>query len=157
MTFWTFHSCIFEDEPTTGCVEAWPQCFTVILMIFLQCVDRAELKAAEEGLYVIDWQYGADRLLGLELVLCCMRSLSKILQKMRLEWGFLDQSPLLYLWLSVSLTLFIALSLYLYLSKYFSQHLFAPLCLSSLSLSPAGQTAAELLLKRSIVRYGTAS
>lgn len=68
-------------------------------------------------------------------------------------------SPECFLYHSLSLSL----RLYQFLPKYFSQYLLTSFFLSapppslSVSLSPAGQTAAELLQERSIVRYGTAS
>lgn len=58
-----------------------------------------------------------------------------ILQQGLLSDVYADQNPLLYLWLSVSLTLFISPSSYLFLSRYFSRHLLASLILHSLSPS----------------------
>lgn len=127
-----------------------------VILIFLQCAERMSGKLQrKDSVLLIDSMGLTDYRGWSSFFAACTHWPNKA----RLDVVCSDQNPLLHLWRSVSPALFVFVSvsvrMFLSASPCFS--------LSVLSLppplyvSPAGQTAAELLQKRSIVRYGTAS
>lgn len=145
MTYWTFHRCCWGLSDNrlrllAAVLHGYPTDFSCSVLKELQ---RKDCMLLIDSMWLTGYR-------GSSAFFAACTRWPNILQQSRLNDVY--SGPL-----AVSLTLFSSRSLYLFLFTYFPS---ASLFLSSHSLSlsaPAGQTGAELLQKRSIVRYGTAS